>query len=247
MARGRRIVASRRVDGGSTNTLVYVQLDDGEALAVKLFARREACVIETAHLSSLRNLAVPRVVHADSRIPVIIYPWLEGRTLAEAPDAGLGEPLGRTLAELAAQTSPRSNPPRVVEAAVRDARARLERGPARDRLGSLADRVLALWTGITVPDAPVLVHGDLDDRKVLVDDRGVVAVVGWDAATTGSVLWDAGSVLRHRNDPAFCADFARGHGGLPAGWQRSARALDATRLVERLDDDAIALLGELVA
>ncbi len=254
---------SRRVEGGFTNTLLRVELED-ETLAVKLFARREACVIETAHLSSLRNLAVPRVVHADSRVPVIIYPWIEARTFNDVRKADparlaeLAEPLGRTLAELAAQTAPRANPPREVEAAIRAAIDRLERGRARERLGSIADRIIALFDGFAPPDEPVLVHGDFGGRNVLVDDNGIAAIVDWEAATTGSPLWDVGSLFRYarRYDAAFRADFARGHGGLPDGWHHTSRVLDATRLVAALDEDreapsyhadCLALLGDLLS
>jgi len=244
VARGRQIVDSRQADAGFTNTLLRVELDDGEVFAVKLYTRHEACVIETAHLASLRALAVPRVVHADSRVPVIIYPWIEARTLNEVRRAeparlgALAEPIGRLLAELSGGSAQRSNPARVIEAELRGALARLRAGRARDRLGDVADRVIAMLEHASgMADDPVLVHGDFGGRNILVGDA--ITIVDWEAATTGSALWDVGSLFRYakRYDAAFCADFARGYGGLPDGWHRMARILDATRLIEALDED----------
>ncbi len=72
-----------------------------------------------------------------------------------------------------------------------------------------------------------------------------------EAAACGATLWDVGSLFRysHRYGVEFREGFARGYraagGTLPEDWWRTARLLDATRLVAILDGEA--LLTEVFA
>jgi aminoglycoside phosphotransferase (APT) family kinase protein len=68
-------------------------------------------------------------------------------------------------------------------------------------------------------------------------------VIDWETTTTGSPLVDIGSLFRYsrRYDAAFCDAFAAGYrdagGTLPDDWLKTARLLDATWLIDMLDDD----------
>jgi len=68
-------------------------------------------------------------------------------------------------------------------------------------------------------------------------------VIDWEATTTGSPLFDVGSLFRYadRFTPGFVTDFERGYreagGELPAGWLRTARLIDATWVIDTLDDE----------
>ena len=90
----------------------------------------------------------------------------------------------------------------------------------------------------------------------------VNGVIDWETTTTGSPLVDIGSLFRYskRYDETFCETFARGYrdagGQLPEGWLLTSRLLDATWLVDMLDDenehpqvfaDCVRLVANLVA
>jgi aminoglycoside phosphotransferase (APT) family kinase protein len=92
-----------------------------------------------------------------------------------------------------------------------------------------------------------LVHGDLGGRNVLVQRAAaerwrISGVIDWEATSTGSPLIDIGSLFRYssRFDPEFRTAFERGYreadGTLPEGWLLTARLLDATWLVDTLDE-----------
>ena len=87
-------------------------------------------------------------------------------------------------------------------------------------------------------------------------------MIDWETTTTGSPLVDIGSLFRYskRYDRAFCDAFARGYrdagGELPEDWLLTSRLLDATWLVDMLDDeqehphvfaDCVRLVANLVA
>jgi aminoglycoside phosphotransferase (APT) family kinase protein len=101
---------------------------------------------------------------------------------------------------------------------------------------------------IALDDGDCLVHGDLGGRNILVAPTGdgdwrVSGLIDWENAFSGSPLWDVGSLFRYakRYSETFRQRFERGYceagGRLPEDWWRSARLLDATRLVSILNDE----------
>jgi aminoglycoside phosphotransferase (APT) family kinase protein len=245
-----------RVDGGLTNTIHKVTLDKGDVLAVKHYAGgKDAFEAELVTLTLLHGtLPVPDVVHADADHHVIVYRWIEGITLndcrkAEAGAvASLAEPLGRLMAWLARTdaTEPYELAP-ILEKAYRQ----LIDGRARQRLGAPLADLLRHELEAAEPQlawGPLcLVHGDLGGRNVLVQraapDRWRIAgVIDWEATSTGSPLLDLGSLFRYaeRYDDAFRETFERGYreadGTLPERWLLTARLLDATWLIDTLDE-----------
>ena len=253
---GAPIKAIDRVDGGLTNTIHKVTLEKGDVLAVKHYAGgRDAFEAELVTLTLLHgSLPVPDVVHADADHHVIVYRWIDGITMNDCRKAepgalaSLAEPLGRLLAWLARTdaTEPYELAP-ILERAYRS----LVDGRARQRLGApLAD---ALRHAIEAAEPQLawgtvcLVHGDLGGRNLLVqrasaDRWRISGVIDWEATSTGSPLLDVGSLFRYadRYDAGFHGAFERGYreadGTLPEGWMLTARLLDATWLIETLDE-----------
>jgi aminoglycoside phosphotransferase (APT) family kinase protein len=195
--------------------------------------------------------------------PYLVYRWIEGITLNECrrqmPSAvfqSLAEPLGRLLASVAGCSFP----------AILDGKPsladllpvhedRLRRGLARRRLGdALADALLrrleaeAARLG-ALDGRRCLAHGDLGGRNILVrpapEGEGwqISGLIDWEEAFSGSPLWDVGSLFRYskRYSEAFREGFERGYreagGDLPQDWWRTARLLDATRLVALLNEE----------
>src|SRR6185295_17806833 len=132
------------------------------------------------------------------------------------------------------------------------ARAQLAGGRARDRMGGpLADavrRALDEAADRLAWGAPCLGHGDLCGRNILVTRAGgerwrIAGVIDWEAAAASSPLVDIGSLFRYtqRYDAEFRGAFERGYreadGTLPDHWWLTARLLDATGLVDILDED----------
>lgn len=214
---------------------------------------------------------VPEVLHAgcgDCNVPYpyLVYRWIEGITLNECrrrmPPAvflSLAQPIGRLLAGLAGFSFPSvdSGGPGTIRTgidsllSINDERLRCDR--ARERLGKaladplrrlLADRSVHL---VDLEKTNCLVHGDLSGRNILVTtgkegDWRVSALLDWEAAFSGSALWDPGSLFRYsgRYTEEFRSRFERGYrelgGVLPENWWRIARLLDSTRLVETLNE-----------
>ncbi len=252
---GAPIAAIDRVDGGLTNTIHKVTLETGEVMAVKHYAAgRDAFEAELVTLTLLHGtLPVPDVVHADADHHVIVYRWIEGITLNDcrkdaAALASVAEPLGRLMAWLASTdaTEPYELAP-ILERAYRQ----LVDGRARQRLGApLADAMrhaLEAAEPALAWGTVCLVHGDLGGRNVLVQPAvagrwRIAGVIDWEATSTGSPLLDLGSLFRYddRFDDEFRASFERGYleadGTLPAGWLLTARLLDATWLIDTLDE-----------
>jgi aminoglycoside phosphotransferase (APT) family kinase protein len=212
-------------------------------------------------------LPVPDLISADASgrhcaYPYLVYRWIEGITLNEcrrrnAPDAllTLAEPLGRLLATI----SSRSFPEDLADGwdvATRLAAAdeQLRTGLARERLGgALADRLRDGLAGsepllLALEHDRGLVHGDFGGRNILVkttanDEWEISGVLDWEEAAAGAAWWDIGSLFRYprRYLPEFRGLFAHGYraagGNLPHDWWRTARLLDATRLVAVLNEE----------
>jgi len=240
------------VDGGLTNTIHKVTLQSGDVLAVKHYAHgRDAFEAELVTLTLLHGtLPVPDVVHADSDRNAIVYRWIDGTMLEDCrhAEASLAEPLGRLMAWLA-----RTDATEAYELTplLEKTYRQLVDGRARRRLGApLADAIRRAMEAAEPQLAwgtVCLVHGDLGGRNVLVQHQApggwrITGVIDWEATSTGSPLLDLGSLFRYasRFDASFRAAFERGYreadGTLPDGWLLTARLLDATWLVDTLDD-----------
>ncbi|MBD0369999.1 MAG: aminoglycoside phosphotransferase family protein [Pyrinomonadaceae bacterium] len=201
--------------------------------------------------------------------PYLVYRWIEGVTLNDCrrqmpPEAlpELAKPLGVLLAKLARvpleeildEEVRASLPALKVESMLAINDERLRCGLARGRMGSaLADELrrqlearVALLTALD--SFAHLVHGDFGGRNILVapqrdGDWRISGLIDWEAASTGSTLWDVGSLFRYgrRYSENFCKDFENGYaeagGALPWDWRRTARLLDSMRLVEILDGE----------
>jgi aminoglycoside phosphotransferase (APT) family kinase protein len=236
-----QIARSELVTGALTNTLRRVELTDGRVIGVKQFVLATSYATEAAALRKLAGiLPVPEILCTLDR--VIAYRWIKGETLDEcrrrtpwvlpALAAPLGQLLG-TLARTRRDTRPVDLTPTF---------AQLDRGLVQSRLGgSLAWTVRRLLEAHRFDDPMCCVHGDFSARNVLVApslDR-IAGVLDWEAATTGSVLRDVGSLFRFTNryDAAFRAAFARAHGGLPTDWFQRARLLDTTQMIATLAEE----------
>jgi aminoglycoside phosphotransferase (APT) family kinase protein len=207
---------------------------------------------------------------ADFERPYLVYRWIEGITLNEcrkqtSPAAllSVAESLGRLLARVANfsfadglngalnNILAGQSPMEVLLSASEEA---LLRGLARKRLGAaLADAICSRFDTNSIRlcelnrDAS-LVHGDLGGRNILVaiaKDGGwrISGLIDWEAAFSGSSLWDVGSLFRYsrRYSETFRQRFERGYrdtgGKLPEDWLRTARLLDATRQVATLNEE----------
>jgi aminoglycoside phosphotransferase (APT) family kinase protein len=207
---------------------------------------------------------------ADFGHPYLIYRWIEGimlnkfrRQMSPAALISVAEPLGRLLASVASfsfvdgfngalNDALAVKPP--IEVLLSLNEEALRRGPARKRLGAaLADAMCSRFDAGAVrlcelDRAISLVHGDLGWRNILVapaEDGGwrISGLIDWEAAFSGSSLWDVGSLFRYsrRYSETFCQRFERGYrdagGALPDDWLRTARLLDATIQVATLNEE----------
>ncbi len=182
-----------------------------------------------------------------------VYRWIEGITLNDCRKdavalASVAEPLRRLMAWLA-----RTDATEAYELApiLERAYRQLAEGRARQRLG--APLAAAMCRAIEAAEPELawgtvcLVHGDLDGRNVLVQPAAagswrIAGLIDWEATSTGSPLLDVGSLFRHvdRYGAGFRDSFECGYreadGILPAGWLLTARLLDATWLIDTLDE-----------
>ena len=244
------------IDGGLTNTIHRVTRESGEVFGVKHYAGgRDWFDTERTTLTLLHGtLPVPEIVHVDDRRLAIVYRWIDGITLHELRKQGqhtafasLAEPLGHVLYLLAKSDA---TEPFELTSLLEQAYRQLADGPGRERLGvPLAD---ALRKALEAREPELafgtvcLSHGDLGHRNVLVHRSGerwrVNGIIDWETTTTGSPLFDVGSLFRYANraDDDFRAAFERGYrdagGTLPDGWFLTARLLDAIFLIEVLAD-----------
>jgi aminoglycoside phosphotransferase (APT) family kinase protein len=265
---GGHIARIELAEGGLTNTIHKVMLENGDVLGIKHYAGgREWFDTELMTLTLLHGtVPVPAVVHADERRLAIVYRWIDGITLHELRKQGeteafatLAEPLGRCLAWLAKTDATESfELTEVLERAY----AQLSTGRARERLGEEnADalrRALEAYEPTMAWGAVCLSHGDLGHRNVIVARSGgrwrVNGLIDWETTTTSSPLADIGSLFRYANraDERWRSDFARGYAEaaanpLPDQWLHAARLIDATELVAVLDqpDDAPEMISDV--
>ena len=235
---------------------VYSGTADGSSAVTRM-------VRERALLDRLTGVVpVPQPVIAEAsgtpcEQPFMIYRWAEGVTLNKCrrdygPNAllSLAASLGGVLATIASVDVPEE--PALRHLDIADALAktddRLAASLARDRLGpATADALRSTLaanhaTLSSLDETTALVHGDFGGRNIIV--RSVVAdawevssVLDWEMASTGSPLWDVGSLFRSaaRYSPEFRHELERGYRGaggvLPDEWWRRARLIDMTRLI----------------
>jgi aminoglycoside phosphotransferase (APT) family kinase protein len=270
-----RIVRIEPVEGGLTNTLHRVIVAGGEVFAVKHYAGgREWFETELTTLTLLHGtIPVPEIVHVDEQKMAIVYRWIDGITMHELRKQGeheafaaLAEPLGRLVAWIGKTDA---TEPYELTATLERTYTQLTSGRARVRLGDgIADglrRGLETFEPRMAWGAVCLSHGDLGHRNVIVRRTGgrwrINGVIDWETTTTGSPLYDIGSIFRYANraDAEWRAAFARGYNEagprLPDEWLLTARLLDSTWLVDLLDepeevplvfDDCKQLLARLV-
>lgn len=246
------------VDGGLTNTIHRVVLENGQAFGVKHYAGgKEWFDTELTTLTLLHgSIPVPEVHHADEKRLAIVYKWIDGITLHALRREGqheafgsLAEPLGRLLAWLGRTDA---TEPMELAPVLDRTYAQLTTGRARERIGApWADalrRALEAYEPAMAWGPVCLSHGDLGHRNVIVKNSGgrwrINGVIDWETTTTGSPLFDIGSLFRYANrqDEAFRLAFERGYAEaaaqeLPTGWLLTARLLDSTWLVDLLDDE----------
>jgi aminoglycoside phosphotransferase (APT) family kinase protein len=245
------------VDGGLTNTIHKVTRDSGETFGVKHYAGgRDWFDTELTTLTLLHGtLPVPEIVHVDERRLAIVYRWIEGISLHELRKQGqftafasLAEPLGRVLAMIAKSDAVE---PFELTSHLDKAYAALASGRARARLGAPLADALTKQLEAAEPDMAwgtvCLSHGDLGHRNVLVHNSGsrwrINGIIDWETTTTGSPLFDIGSMFRYadRHDAEFRTNFQRGYrdagGELPPGWFMTSRLLDSIWLLDVLDDE----------
>ena len=245
------------VAGGLTNTIHKVTTESGDVFGVKHYAGgKDWFDTELTTLTLLHGtLPVPDVVHADEKRLVIVDRWIDGVTLHDLRTQGeheafapLAEPLGRVLAWLAKSDA---TEPFELTPILEQAYGQLTTGRARARMGTpMADglrRAMEAAEPAMAFGSVCLSHGDLGHRNVLVHRAGdrwrVNGIIDWETTTTGSPLFDVGSLFRYGNraDADFRDAFERGYrdagGTLPEGWFLTARLLDAIWLLEVLDDE----------
>jgi aminoglycoside phosphotransferase (APT) family kinase protein len=278
LLKGLEITGVKRIEGGLVNTLYRVVPAEGCAsLCLRIYAAgRLAWEKERNILMRVSgDLPVPEVLMAGCREvgfshPYLVYRWIEGITLNECrrqmPPAAfisLAEPLGRLLARMAnlsfadafddelKSIRAGSTP---MEKLLTINEERLQRGPARARLGAaLADALRCQMDKNCVRLSALdrafsLGHGDLSGRNLIVlpadgGDWRIAGLIDWETVFFGSSLWDIGSLFRYakRYSENFRQRFERGYGEaggtLPEDWWRTARLLDATKLVATLNEE----------
>lgn len=196
--------------------------------------------------------------------PVAIYDWVEGERLEQAQiDAHQGMAVardcGRILAAIHAVRFPqtglldanlRVREPFAAGAAglVDFASSRFANSDARDRIGQpLADAFEGWLPGAAgaldaISDA-TLCHGDFGASNLIVrrgeaGDWGIVAVLDWEYACSGTVFGDLGNLLRPPlgEREGFSEDVAAGFrdagGSLPENWLTLTRLSDLFAWIE---------------
>ncbi len=254
---GGQIARVELADGGLTNTIHKVTLENGDVLGIKHYAGgRQWFDTELMTLTLLHGtVPVPDVVHVDEAKMAIVYRWIDGITLHELRKRGdneayasLAEPLGRVLAYLAKTDA---TEPFELTQLLERVYVQLGSGAARERLGEREADTLRHAFEAYEPTmawgAVCLSHGDLGHRNVIVARSGgrwrVNGLIDWETTTTASPLADVGSLFRYanRHDERFRSDFARGYAdaagtALPHDWFVAARLLDAAELVRVVDE-----------
>ncbi len=93
-------------------------------------------------------------------------------------------------------------------------------------------------------NGPTLVHSDFNPKNILVTllpEPQVTAVLDWEFSMAGHPLIDFGNFFRFEKEDyptdaraAFIVGYQRGGGLLPEGWEKAAKLLDLTSMVDFL-------------
>jgi hypothetical protein len=106
--------------------------------------------------------------------------------------------------------------------------------------------------------ARTFVHGDFNNRNVLIArDGSVAAIVDWESARVGSPLLDVARFLQYETrerpvrEPHFSEGYREGGGVLPDGWWETTRLINVVHQCELLGEaevpeDVVAEVRELV-
>lgn len=206
-ARGARLVAHRPERRG----VVRQAWPDGGQTYTKLVpTQRIGQVVRGARLT-LPGVETPRVTHVDERLGAVTFEALPGRPLFEllgdaSPDTARIDGIGRAVGEVVARlhrVEPPAGLPRHDAAAELAVTRRWVRLAAQH--GLLAHRsqaVEALWRTArdrlsSLPTGPTaVVHRDLHDKQILVDDTQV-GLLDFDLAAAGDPALDLANLLVH--------------------------------------------------
>lgn len=131
----------------------------------------------------------------------------------------------------------------------------LSKSEVRERLGGdlfEATRRFVERNGfqLSAAGAPCLVHGDYNPRNLLVSQKNcsggknwcVSAVLDWEFAHAGTVLFDIGNMLRNQHkypqlQSRFISGYTEAGGELRPDWQQLSRFIDLNNLLEFLTGD----------
>jgi len=261
-----RVTGFRVLTGGLANTNLRVDLEGDDRVLLRLYQRDPAQMAKERALHELVRVRVPvpRFLHTGNRDGQVfaVLEWMEGDRL----DAYAGNELlriardvGRRLAEIHAFTFPIAGdlgPDLGITQAWPMGGACVDAfidallpGRAEQRLG--ADAVTRLRTAVRreapLLDAwsspPRLVHCDFGPTNILVDAKGVTAVLDWEFAVAHMPPADFGNLLRpplgrREGFADAVADGYRAAGGwLPKHWREAAALMDCFAWIEFLSRD----------
>ncbi|PZR52655.1 hypothetical protein DNL40_11135 [Xylanimonas oleitrophica] len=199
----RRAVVRRRTGGGTAGRTAY---------AKTVRASRFGALVDAARAAEALPLRTPAVLDADPATAVVTLGALPGRPLHDLLDDPLAlvaaRHLGTALARLHALPVPAGT-------AVHDAEA--EAAVTRRWAEHARAYGLGPATGAApVPDLPLvpakertLLHRDLHDKQVLVDDDGSVGLLDFDLLAAGDPALDLANLRVHlelRQRQGLCAD-----------------------------------------
>ena len=241
---GRKIESVQLMALGKSNTNYRLVLTDGEVCVLRLHNPGSNAERENHILHLVRNIVpVPAVLASGGDWS--IHSFLEGTTLAEAPECV--EAVAEALGQIASHRFTSSgwiqgdgsiapfdfgNGKSFVE-------SMLERADVCAWVGSKTALALRRIDGEQQSDAeePRLVHGDFNPTNILVYKGAVTGILDWEFSHAGSPYMDIGNLLRHL-DPMHHGEIEAGlvAGGLivPPDWRRKAEFADLSSYLEFL-------------
>ncbi len=206
LAASGRVVAHR-----PERRAVVRRTEAGRAVYAKTTRRsRFDALVSAARAAETLPLRTPAVLVVDSGAHVVVLESLPGRPLHDLLDSPLATTAARRLGEALARLHAQ---PVLPGTAVHDAAAELT------VTRTWADHAHAYGVGPadvgppSPPEVPaaerVLVHRDLHDKQVLVDDDGSVGLLDFDLVAAGDPALDLANLrvhLRLRRHQGLCAD-----------------------------------------